>query len=193
MMTFLSNPIVLAHLGRRLTEVSSILFQPEELQKGRLASCIPRAPQAVRWYYEAWTCCWSALLLECTYSLHHLLALFLKDGRASIRTFGGRPVYRERESKQAREQNAVCLSSASHYGCFCFGKREKAMAGHAADALNHKASYLCLPVARQPPLNRKAQVLEGIHLPPGPKSTFRMSGCQALQKTHSVMGPLFSA
>lgn len=109
-MTFLSNPIVLTHLGRRLTEVCSVLFQPEELQKERLASCIPRAPQAVRWYYAAWTCCWSALLLECTYSLHHLLALFLKNGWASSHTFGGRPVYRERESNQAHEQKGHCMS-----------------------------------------------------------------------------------
>lgn len=83
-MTFLSNPIALAHLDWRLTEVCSVLFQPEELQKERPASCIPRAPRAVRWFYAAWTCSWSALPLGCMY---HLLALIMKDGWASIHTF----------------------------------------------------------------------------------------------------------
>lgn len=98
-MTLLSNPTVWAHLGRRLREVCPVLFQPEELPKGRLASCIPRVPRAVRWYFVAWTCCWSALPLGCTYSLHRLLALLLEDGWASVYTFGGgTPMHREREA-----------------------------------------------------------------------------------------------
>lgn len=98
MMTFLSNPTVLAHLGRRLMEVCSVLFQPEEFPKERLASCILRAPRAVRWYFVAWTCCWSALPLGCMYRLHHLLPLFLEDGWASSHAFRGAPVHRERET-----------------------------------------------------------------------------------------------
>lgn len=98
MMTFLSNPTVLAHLGRRLIEVCSVLFQPEGWPKERLASCIRRAPRAARWCFVAWTCCWTALPLGCTYRLHLLLALLLEEGWASVRTFAGTPVCREREA-----------------------------------------------------------------------------------------------
>lgn len=79
-MTFLSNPTVLARLGRRLIEVCSVLFQPEGWPKERLASCIRRAPRAARWCFVVWTCCWTALPLGCTYGLHHLLALLLEGG-----------------------------------------------------------------------------------------------------------------
>lgn len=92
------------------------------------------------------------------------------------------PVHREREaSKPVSRPVCVCHPHPTLAGS-ALGKDKrqwlvccKCIKSHGLLAL----SFCGDPVAKQPSLNRKAQLLEGVHLPPGPKSTFRISGYQA--------------
>lgn len=145
-MAFLSDPIILAHLDRRLTQVCFVLFQPEELQRGRPASCTRRAPRAVRWFSEAWTCCWSASLLGCTYSLHHLLALLL-EGRVGTNPHIWRHTSNREREESSPVSRVLCVCHPHPTLTLCFEKKRKGSGRASTDALSHVESWHWLSVA----------------------------------------------
>lgn len=123
-MTSLRSLTALAYLGQppgqEAQPACSVLFQPEELQNERPASCTRRAPRAVRWCCAARTCCWSASPPGCTYHFTPLLA-------ALLRRLGGELVRALSATFRGTEREAD--SPPSHSGHLSLDSEERRRAG----------------------------------------------------------------